>query len=205
MLIIIVFLVLFDCAAASTHKHDRLRDAEVSISSWSGCTITGTIDDAPVTLFMDVASCPLHAKVPGKVRVRFDETCGAVLEMTDGPRIETPMPPSCPTPSPTPPAQPTPEPTPVPTPARCTMTAPTLVVIPRNGSGTVSITLTDISGPTQVSAVSSTPGQVSVSPSSQTPTGTSAIVAFSVRTKKQPAQLTFTSPCGTRVISVTVR
>ena len=51
---------------------------------------------------MDVASCPFRARVPGRFRVRYDETCGAVVEITDGPRIVTPMPPSCPTPVPSP-------------------------------------------------------------------------------------------------------
>lgn len=89
-----------DCSTALTHQHNQLRDAEVMITSWNGCTVNGTIGDVTTTLFMDVANCPLHAKVPGKFRVRYDVTCGAIIEITDGPRIETPMPVSCPTPTP---------------------------------------------------------------------------------------------------------
>lgn len=103
-IVIVNLLLLFDCATALSHRHDRLRDAEVVVASWSGCAITGTVDGVAVQLFMDVANCPLHAKIPGKLRVRYDQTCGAVVEATDGPVITTPMPPSCPTqtPSPTP-------------------------------------------------------------------------------------------------------
>lgn len=100
--LIMSWLGAADCATAFTHQHNQLRDAEVAITSWSGCAVVGTIDGVGVTLFMDVVNCPLHAKVPGKFRVRYDVTCGAIIEMTDGPRIETPMPVSCPTPTPTP-------------------------------------------------------------------------------------------------------
>lgn len=92
----------FDCGSALTHQHDRLRDAEIVVSSWSGCTVNGTINGAPVALFMDVPGCALRAKVPGKLRARYDQTCGAILEITDGPAITTPMPAACQTPTLTP-------------------------------------------------------------------------------------------------------
>lgn len=101
-------IIVFDCASAFTHKHDRLKDAEVDISSWNGCSMVGTINGVSTSLFMDVATCPLHAKVPGRFRIRYDQSCGAVLEITDGPIITTPMPPSCPVQTPTPSPSPTP-------------------------------------------------------------------------------------------------
>lgn len=112
-IILYTLLLLFDCTTARTHPHNQLRDAEIVISSWSGCTVSGTINGTGVVLFMDVASCPLHAKVPGKLRIRYDQTCGAILEVTDGPVIATPMPTPCASPTPVPPT-PTPEPTPSP-------------------------------------------------------------------------------------------
>lgn len=105
---ILLAALSFDCSTAFTHRHDRLRDAEVVIASWNGCAMNGTVDGVPVQLFMDVSNCPLHAKIPGKLRVRYDQTCGAVVEITDGPVITTPMPPSCPA------QTPTPSPTPIP-------------------------------------------------------------------------------------------
>lgn len=100
--ILLAWFSTFDCATAFSHQHNQLRDVEINISSWNGCAVNGTINGTPVSLFMDVASCPLHAKVPGTFRARIDQTCGAILEITDGPTISTPMPPSCPSPSPTP-------------------------------------------------------------------------------------------------------
>lgn len=85
-----------DCAAATSHQHDRLKDSEVIIFSWDGCAVIGTISGVSTALFMDVTNCPLHAKVPGSFHIRYDQTCGAILEITDGPVITTPMPPTCP-------------------------------------------------------------------------------------------------------------
>lgn len=110
MSIIIPFLLalLFDCPTALTHQHDRLRDAEVTISAWNGCAVTGTINGVNTTLFMGAENCPLRAKVPGKFRIRYDESCGAIVEITDGPVITTPMPVACPSPDPSPTPKPTP-------------------------------------------------------------------------------------------------
>lgn len=119
-IILWILLSLFsvqDCATALNHKHDQLRDAEVVITAWGGCAITGTINGVSVPLFMDAAACSIRAKVPGKFRIRYDLTCRAVLEITDGPLITTPMPPACPSPTPVPAPTPTPTPVPVPTPA----------------------------------------------------------------------------------------
>lgn len=121
--LLLLALSVFDCNSARDHRHDRLRDAEVVITSWNGCAVVGTINGVSTSLFMDVASCPLHAKVPGKFRIRYDVSCGAILEITDGVAITTPLPPSCPIPTPTP--APTPAPTPVPSPVPTPTPAPT--------------------------------------------------------------------------------
>lgn len=110
LLIILIWLSVADCPTALNHRHDRLKDVEVIIAGWNGCTVTGTINGLVVPLYMDVPSCLLHGKVPGKFRARYCQTCGAILEITDGPVISTPMPPACPTPTPSPAPTPTPAP-----------------------------------------------------------------------------------------------
>lgn len=101
-ILIALLFAWMDCTTAFNHRHDRLKDAEVVISAWNGCAVTGTIGGVSTPLFMDVAACPLHAKVPGRFRIRYDQSCGAIVEITDGPAITTPMPPACPSPIPTP-------------------------------------------------------------------------------------------------------
>lgn len=97
-----------DCSSALVHKHDRLKDVEIDISSWAACTVTGKINGVAVTLFNGDPTCPLRAKVPGRLRARIDETCGAIVILTDGPVIPEPMPTPCQTPTPTPSPTPTP-------------------------------------------------------------------------------------------------
>lgn len=122
VLAIITLMILsagqsFDCNTARTHQHDRLRDVEVHITAWSGCTVSATINGTFRQLFMDVPDCALRTKLPGNFRARIDETCGAILELTNGPAIATPMPPPCPTPTPFPTPSPSPSPVPTPTPS----------------------------------------------------------------------------------------
>lgn len=282
-----------DCGAARDHTHNRLQDVEVAVASWEGCVITGSIEGVSTRLFMDVSNCPLRAQVPGRFRIRYDQSCGAVLEITDGPAIPTPMPPSCPspspttapTPTPTPPLQPSPDgtkattivdeqgvvwtlgrelqtlrdnvhvgrgagvvykwsgglvyvmgtdnltwyrweasvwveigrqepggsstaptPSPTPAPSPCVFSAPSSVIIPKNGTAMVVVSLTNPPGSSVISAESSSPGQVSVSPASRTVAGgTNVTSSFDLRAKKQGAQITFTSVCGDRVVAVQVR
>jgi hypothetical protein len=109
--IIVYFLLAWlsvpDCGSALSHRHDRMKDVEIVISSWNGCAVTGTINGVNTPLFMDVATCPLHAKIPGRFRARYDQTCGAIVEITNGSAITTPMPPNCESPSPSPTPTPT--------------------------------------------------------------------------------------------------
>lgn len=94
LITLILLLLPFDCASASTHQHNRLRDAEIAVTAWNGCEVTGIISGRSASLYMG-ASCTLRSKVPGTFRIRYDETCGAIVEITDGPVIATPMPPVC--------------------------------------------------------------------------------------------------------------
>jgi hypothetical protein len=195
----------YTCATAYNHVHTDIREGQVQVSSWVGCTMVGTINGQAVQLWADSATCPLKAKVPGTFSIRYDFTCKQVLDLSDGA-----LPPYCPSsPTPTPVPSPTPSPTPLPTPTpvvptSCSISAPASVIIPRNSIGTVSVTLSGALSGT-LTAASSSPGQVNVSPSSRLLSGTGMVIGFALRVKKQSAMVTFASPCGGRTVQVTVR
>ncbi len=120
----ILFALLFstqgyNCSTALTHVHNDIRDAQIQITSWSACSMVGTINGVSVSLWADGSSCPLHSKVPGLFYVRYDFTCKQVLDLSDAPiPVCSPSPtPAIPTPTPTPTPSPTPVPTPRPTPS----------------------------------------------------------------------------------------
>lgn len=96
------------------------------------------------------------------------------------------------------------EPPPTPTPPifTPTITAPSSVTVPRNGSGVISVTLGNLSQPVTVSVQGSS-GQVSVSPLSKLAQPSSSILAFQVKVKQQSRTITFNSPIGS--VSVLVR
>jgi len=103
---------------------------------------------------------------------------------------------------------PTPEPVPVPPPPPpppppCTITAPSSINVSRNGQGTISVKVENATGPTTITALGSD-GQVTVTPLSKTVTGTSAVMQFSVRVRKQSRTITFQSPCGSVTVKVNV-
>jgi hypothetical protein len=98
------------------------------------------------------------------------------------------------------PLQPTPVP-PQPTPP-CSITGPASVTIPRNSEGQISLT---VSNSTTVTIdVLGSDGQVTVTPLSKTVSGTSAVVSFRVRVKRQSRTITFQSGCGSVVTRVNV-
>ena len=116
----------------------------------------------------------------------------------------TPTPTPAPTPTPTPTATPAPSPAASPTPSSCVMTAtPSPLVVVQNGSGTVTVVMTNLSGTPTVTATSSNSGQIQVSPSSRTITG-SGSANFTITVKKQSGSVTFQSSCGSQTVPVTV-
>jgi Tfp pilus assembly protein PilE len=124
----------------------------------------------------------------------------------DGSPTPTPNPTPTPTPIPTPTPTPTPVPSPSPTPtvAPCSISAsPASITISQNGSGTVSVSLSNLSGSATISASSSNSGQIQVSPGSATVSG-SAPASFTISVKKQDGSITFSSSCGSKNVPVTV-
>ncbi len=194
------------CTTAPLHAHDQIREAQIQVTSWSGCTLSGVVAGVNVQLWADGSTCGLRDKVPGTFQVRFDETCKQVIDLSDGP-----LPPYCPpSPTPTPVISPTPAPTPLPTPTTddCVIDAPASVLLPPNSSSQVTITLTSTTSRTRTVTAVSDSGQVFVSPASQSVSGTSALVGFTLRPKKRGAQVTFSIPsssCVPRTMIVNVR
>jgi hypothetical protein len=74
----------------------------------------------------------------------------------------------------------------------------------QNGSGTISVVVSNSSGSTTITATSSNSGQIQVSPSSKTVNGETPAV-FTVTVKKQSGSVTLNSSCGSRTVTVTVR
>jgi hypothetical protein len=102
------------------------------------------------------------------------------------------------TPVPAPPPEPQPPPT-----VPCTISAPASVSIRKNSTGTIAVTLQDLSGPTEV-RVTDSDGQVTVSPLVWSAGPTSTIKQFSVKVKRQSRTITFQSPCGVVAVRVNV-
>ena len=88
-------------------------------------------------------------------------------------------------------------------PVLCSISAPASVNIPRNGTGVISVTLQNVSGPTEVKVIGSD-GQVTVSPLSWNIGPTSTVKQFQVRVKKQSRTITFSSGCGVAIVKVNV-
>jgi len=106
----LISLQTFSCPTAFSHVHDQIREGQIQITAWSGCAVTGVINNVNVQLWADSSTCPLRSKVPGVFQIRWDATCKQVIDLSDGP-----LPPYCP---------PSPSPTPLPTPTA------TLTLIP---------------------------------------------------------------------------
>lgn len=105
--LLLIWQTGFTCSTALTHTHDDIREAEIVVTAWVGCTLTGTISDVPVQFWADSSTCSLRDKVPGTFQIRFDATCGQVLELSDGP-LSPYCAPGLPTPTPTPTPSPSP-------------------------------------------------------------------------------------------------
>lgn len=115
----------------------------------------------------------------------------------------TTVPSPSPSPTPVPTPTPTPTPTPIPTPLPCAISAPAAITIPRNMSGEINVTVSNLTQPVTVRVVG-TDGQVTISPLSKVASPTSAVLAFKVRVKKQSRVITFESPCGSVQVRVNV-
>ena len=121
----------------------------------------------------------------------------------------TPTPSSTPTPTPTPSPSPSPKATPkaspTPTPEVCSVTADqVLLIIHQDGSGTIKISTSSSTSQT-ISATSSKPSDLQVTPNNQTVTaGGSA--SFTVKSKKSLGvfSVTFSTGCGSKTVPVTV-
>jgi hypothetical protein len=111
----------------------------------------------------------------------------------------TPEATATPTPTPTPTATPTPTPTPVPTPTPCTVqvsTSPSPLSISKNGgSGTVSFTV----NPSGNVTFTSGPSNISVTQGSG-----NTFTVQSLNNTRGNFTLTFTTPCGSQTVSVTI-
>lgn len=108
-----------------------------------------------------------------------------------------------PVPVPVPEPVPEPVPTPTPTPVPCSISAPATVSIRRNSTGSIAVTLQDLSGPVQVRVIGSD-GQVTVTELLWTASATSSTKQFQVRVKRQSRTITFQSPCGEVKVRVNV-
>ena len=118
----------------------------------------------------------------------------------------TPTPTPTPTgnPSPTPSANPSPTPTPTPTPLPCLLNAPDSVTIVSNGSTAVSVNRTNATGTGTINALSNNSGQIQVTPSSRSVSGTGA-ASFTITVKKNSGSVTFSSSgCTSKTVNVTV-
>lgn len=114
----------------------------------------------------------------------------------------TPTPVPTPTPQPTPTPTPVPTPTPTPTPQTCSLNAsPASISIRKNG-GSANVSLSVSTGSGSIS-VASKPSNLTVALLSGG-NGTASYSILSNNNSRGTFNVTFTSPCGTKVVSVTV-
>lgn len=120
----------------------------------------------------------------------------------------SPTPNASPTPtanaSPTATVDPSPTGTATPTPQPCLLNAPDSVTIVENGSASVSVNRTNVTGTGTISATSSNSGQIQVTPSSVSVSGTAA-GSFTITVKKSSGSVTFASSgCTSKTTTITV-
>lgn len=118
----------------------------------------------------------------------------------------TPTPSPTPTadPSPTATVDPSPSPDATPTPGACVINAPDSITIGQDGSATVSANRTNATGTGTINANSSNSGQIQVTPSSRTVSGTAA-GSFSITVKKQSGSVTFSATgCTSKTVDIVV-
>ena len=122
------------------------------------------------------------------------------------PQVSPPIPLPTPTanPSPTATANPSPSPTATTSPQTCTLNAPDALTIAQNGSATVSVNRTNVTGTGTIDATSSNSGQIQVSPSSRSVSGTAA-GSFTITVKKASGSVTFSATgCTSKTVDITV-
>lgn len=134
-------------------------------------------------------------------------TAGASPTPTPDP-YASPTPGASPTPtasaSPTASVDPSPSPTATTSPQPCVLNAPDSLTIVSDGSATVSVNRTNATGTGTISATSSNSGQIQVSPSSRSVSGTAA-GSFTITVKKQSGSVTFASSgCTSKTVDITV-
>ena len=108
--------------------------------------------------------------------------------------------------SPTPTVNPSPTPNATPTPLPCALNAtPASLTIVSNGSSTVSVNRTNVTGTGTIIGTSNNSGQIQVTPSSRTVSGTAA-GSFTITVKKAGGSVTFSSTgCTSKTVSITIR
>lgn len=114
-------------------------------------------------------------------------------------------------PSPTPTANPSPTATADPSPTAtatptepCVLNAPDSLTIVSDGSATVSVNRTNVTGTGTIDADSSNSGQIQVTPSSRNVDGTAA-GSFTITVKKHSGSVTFSSSgCTSKTVDITV-
>ena len=114
----------------------------------------------------------------------------------------TPYPTATPQPTPTPTAKPTPSPTPQPTPTCVLNASPTSFSIKKSGGTSRSVTLSVSTGSGSIS-VGNKPGNLNVVLTSGG-NGTASYTITSNNSSRGTFTVTFTSPCGTKNVLVTV-
>ena len=109
-------------------------------------------------------------------------------------------------PSPTATANPSPTPGASPTAQPCVLNAnPASLQIVSNGSATVSVNRTNITGTGTINATSSNSGQIQVTPASRSVNGTAA-GSFTVTVKKAAGSVTFSATgCTSKTVGITIR
>jgi hypothetical protein len=132
-------------------------------------------------------------------------TAGASPTPTADPQA-SPTPTATPTanPSPTATADPSPSPTATTSPQPCLLNAPDEVTIVSNGSSTVSVNRTNVTGTGTITGTSSNSGQIQVTPGSLTVSGTAA-GSFTITVKKISGSVTFSATgCTSKTVDITV-
>jgi hypothetical protein len=111
-----------------------------------------------------------------------------------------------PTANPSPTATVNPSPTATATPTQpCVLNGPDSVTILSNGSTTVSVNRTNVTGPGTITGASSNSGQIQVTPSSRSVSGTAA-GSFTITVKKNSGSVTFSSSgCTAKTVGITVK
>jgi hypothetical protein len=118
----------------------------------------------------------------------------------------TPTPSGYPTPTPTVSPSPGASPSPSASPTGCSLVAnPASLTIVSNGSRSVSVNRTNVTGSGTITAVSSNSGQIQVAPTSKSVSGAGAAL-FQVTVKRASGAVTFSSTgCTSKTVTVTVQ